>query len=244
MSFWALKTGVYNNDVLVVNYASLTILLDSIQASKIGDVGNVEELTHLLVTKLGLQSAILNKLTIVSNVGSDSVLLTYSNLRYPWERLAFLQHVRLITKNLSDDPTILLEIGNQTIGSTAKLVYNVADPIVQSGSNLDLQFDVIAGYPNEAGGGLTIYEQMFKEHLAFMTNGGIDISQFGLGSDGEHITASFDVPAAPTLYKVRFDLNAASAARTEQFYQIAALCESGIANTYVELKTAGAVLAV
>jgi len=243
MSFWNLKTDTYANDVQVINRQALAVELDSIQGSKIGDAKNIENLTKILITDLGIDPTILDgNLTIVSDVVNDKVTLTYNDLRKRWQCLAFLQHIRMLTKHETDDLVAVNEGALATINSTTKLVLN-STPIIRSGvTNYKLQFDTVAGYPNEANGGLDIYERMFKERLDFLTNGEISITTFGIGVD-DYISGSFDNPVTPTLYTVTFDLAASTPLKVETVYEISGLVEGGIPNTYEHLKTAGAVLA-
>lgn len=241
---WGLKTGTYATDVTVNNYASISVELDSLQASKIGDAKNEQRLVDILITDLQIDSSFLDsKLTITSDVANDKVTLDYINLREPWERLAFLQHIRLLTKQLSDDVTIikekLLEIIN--VAGANKLVLN-ATPIVTVGNTqVQLVFDVISGYPVDTAG-LLIYEQMFKEWVSFCTDAGIDILLFGSGAD-DWIMAAFDNPSTPATWTVTFDLTDGSQDKVQMVTQIIAICQAGITNTYETLKDAGAVLA-
>lgn len=194
MSFaYGLKTGVYDDDVSVLNYNSLQIVLDACQASKYGITTNVEDITKLLVTNLNLNSEILNKMTITADSsGTDTITILYQNLRLSYERLAFLQHIRLLTKQLSDDIPISKQHQLTYFSATDKLELNASTPFETTGNTIfKFHFDVIAGYPNEAGGGLDVYEMMFKEQMCYLTNGEIDIEDFGVGDAGAHISGSF-----------------------------------------------------
>lgn len=239
MPFYELKTNTYATDVFVTDHQFLTIELDPIQASKYGDAKNVENITKLLVTDLGQDPAILEKMTITANVNADTLTIEYADIRYKWERLAVLQHIRLLKNELSDDVVITKFAADAHYNAVDKLVLS-STPIVTSGNTIfQLFFDVISGYPNEAGGGLVIYEKMFKEWMAFLTDGGIDIQAFGSGAEAAHITATFDNLVTPTQWIVTFDMTAPSDEKIQDMYTMASIAMGGIPNTYHSIYDAG-----
>jgi len=244
----------YATSVTVQNFNSIRMELDRINASKYGDAGNeeafLEYLERLLINTEDITAlAVGTELSFAHDTGLDKFTVTFQALKSREQRMAFLQIVRFLGQQQSDDSTIVAAAARQTINLVApaldKLVYKTPASVgvLQSGNNIDLVFFPISianggteDYPDGATG-LDVYEQMVREFLYFHTAGGINLGTFA--SSG-WITGAFDTPISPTEYKITFAADTTE--RRNLTYQIAGLAEAGIHNTYKQLRAAGVAL--